>query len=169
MWSIDVIFSASIKSLKANKTSFQTLMNLHNSFSKKKSNYCDRQTITSSLTSCKNFNVTNRTQKVFKVTPNLEYLLIMTGCSCKTRSITLQAIVLELCPLLTRNFKQNDDRRQTSDGTACGVLVFYIYPSKKIYHNLKNTYKFKTYLSVPVRNSYMQTHLSFINNHLNSL
>ena len=37
-------------------------------------------------------------QKVFKVsTPNLEYLLIMIKCSCKTRGITLKGIFLELC------------------------------------------------------------------------
>ena len=33
-------------------------------------------------------------------TPNLEYLLIMTRCNCKTRDITLKAIFLELCPFL---------------------------------------------------------------------
>ena len=36
------------------------------------------------------------TQKVLKVSkPNLEYLHIMTGCSCCLRGITLKAIVLE--------------------------------------------------------------------------
>ena len=30
----------------------------------------------------------------------------MTRCSCKTRGITLKAIVLELCPLLTDNLRR---------------------------------------------------------------
>ena len=45
------------------------------------------------------------TQKVLKVsTPNMEYLLILTRCSCKTRNITLKDIILELCPFLTKIF-----------------------------------------------------------------
>ena len=47
-------------------------------------------------------------QKVFKVsTPNLEYLLIMTRCSFRTRGITLKAVLWELCPLLTLKFRKN--------------------------------------------------------------
>ena len=39
------------------------------------------------------------TQKVFNVsTPNLEYWLIMTRCSCIAKDINLIAIFLELCP-----------------------------------------------------------------------
>ena len=58
---------------------------------------------------CVNTVVQPITQKVLKVfTSNLEYSLIMTRCSCRTRGITLKAIFQELCPFLTKHFKQND-------------------------------------------------------------
>ena len=38
-------------------------------------------------------------------TPDVEYLLIMTRCSCKTRCITLKAIVLEICSFVTKGFQ----------------------------------------------------------------
>ena len=64
------------------------------------------------------------TQKVLKIsTPTLEYLLIMTRCSCKTKGIKLKAIVLKLWPFLTKDFKWNDGPWQMSVGTACGALV----------------------------------------------
>ena len=43
--------------------------------------------------------------QVLKGISNLEYLLFVTRCSCKTRDITLGAIFLELCLFLTKNFK----------------------------------------------------------------
>ena len=47
------------------------------------------------------------TLKVLNIsTPSLEYLLIMTRCSCKTRGISLNAVFLELSPFMTKNFKQ---------------------------------------------------------------
>ena len=40
--------------------------------------------------------------KSFKgINTNLEHLLVMTTCSCKTRGITLKAFILELCPFLS--------------------------------------------------------------------
>ena len=60
-----------------------------------------RWLLSSSLSQCKIFNVAHYS-KVLKVsTQHLEYLLIMTRCSCKTRGITLKSIVLKLCPFLT--------------------------------------------------------------------
>ena len=58
-------------------------------------------------------------------TPNLEYLLLMTRCSCKTRGITMKTTVLELCPFLTKNFKQKqkDSPWQMSVGTTYSALV----------------------------------------------
>ena len=54
-----------------------------------------------SSSSCKNFNVAHYSKYTKISTPNLEYLLIMTKCRCRTRDITLKFVVLELCPLLT--------------------------------------------------------------------
>ena len=53
------------------------------------------------LLSCRNFNVAHYSKSFKGINTKLEYLLIMTRCSCKTRDITLKAIVLELCPFLT--------------------------------------------------------------------
>ena len=59
------------------------------SVSKKKSSCCDRRR---AKTLMKHF-----TQKVLMVsTPNLEYLLIMTRISCRTRGITLKATHLDI-------------------------------------------------------------------------
>ena len=67
--------------------------------------------------SCKIFNYITITQKVLKVSkPNLEYFLIMTRCSCRTRGITLKAIVLELCRMMA------PDRRALVPHT---VLLFF--------------------------------------------
>ena len=66
--------------------------------------------------SCKNF-----AKKLLEVsTPNLEYLLIMIGCSC----ISLKAIVLELWLFLTYFFKQNDGPRQMSIIIACTTMWY---------------------------------------------
>ena len=49
---------------------------------------------------CINFNIANYSKVLKLSTPNLEYLLIITRSCCKTRAITLKALVLELCPFL---------------------------------------------------------------------
>ena len=47
---------------------------------------------------CKNVNVAHYSRNIKDINAKLEYLLIMTRCSCKTRGITLKVIVVELCP-----------------------------------------------------------------------
>ena len=47
----------------------------------------------------------------------------MTRCSCKTRGITLKAIVLEFLPFFTKNFKQKHGPQKTIICTTCGALV----------------------------------------------
>ena len=90
--------------------------------------------VSSLLFLCKNFNVAHYSESIEGIrTPNLEYFLIMTRCSCKTRGITLTAIFLELCPFLTKNFKKNDGPWQTSIGTACGALDFLLENNMKTY------------------------------------
>ena len=64
-----------------------------------------------SSSSCKTFNVAKYPNRIKGINTklNLEHLLIMTRCICKTRvGITMKAIILELCPFLTKHFKQND-------------------------------------------------------------
>ena len=62
------------------------------------------------LSSCNNFNVTHYS-KILKVSaPDLEYLLIMTRCTCKARGITLKATIflvplIDLHSLMTLKFK----------------------------------------------------------------
>ena len=87
------------------------MLHFSSSVSKKKSSYCDRCRRCPCRRYCHRRCRRRRraktliqpiTQKVLKIsTPNWEYLLIMTKCSCKTRCITLKAIILELCPFLT--------------------------------------------------------------------
>ena len=72
------------------------------SVSKKKSSYCDRLVIVVVVVFIvvvmQKLQFSPFLKKVLKVSPpNLEYLHIMTRCSCKTRGITLKTIVLEFC------------------------------------------------------------------------
>ena len=53
----------------------------------------------SSSSLCKNFNIAHYSKRIKCI--NIEYLLIMTRCSCMTRGITLKAIFLELCPFFS--------------------------------------------------------------------
>ena len=70
------------------------------SFLRKMSSYCGRQIIyiVVIVVVMQNFNVAHYSKSIKVSTPNLEYLLIMTRCSCKTRGITLMLYFLELCP-----------------------------------------------------------------------
>ena len=45
----------------------------------------------SSLLSCKNFNVANYSKSIKGINTKLGYLPIMTGCSCRTRGIPLES------------------------------------------------------------------------------
>ena len=75
------------------------------------------------------------TQKVVKIsTPNLEYFLNMTRCSCKTRGITLKAILLELCHFLNKIFKQNDGPSQTRALVLHVVLLFRLMLSPSLFN-----------------------------------
>ena len=58
------------------------------------------------------------------------YLSIMTRCICKTRGIILKAIVLELCPFLTQNFKNDAPDRWV---LVTHVMLLFLFMSSN--HN----------------------------------
>ena len=69
---------------------------------KKKLSYCDCLTVVVIITVVVIMQKLSPLLKKYLVisTPDLEYLLIRTRCSCMTRDLTLKTIVLELFPFL---------------------------------------------------------------------
>ena len=80
--------------------------------------------------SCKNFNVAHYSKSIRVINTKFGILaLIMTSCCCKIRVITLKAIILQLCPLLTKILSKMmaTDRRALVPHVVLLLLIYFRY------------------------------------------